>query len=78
MASSTTNPIDNTIPNKVNTLIEKPTKYIKKKTPIKLTGMAVNGMMVERQSLKNKNIIIVTNKIAVNIVSSTSIIDRLT
>ena len=78
MASSTTSPIESTIPSRVNTLIEKPMMYIKKNVPTKDTGIAVRGMMVLRQSRKKIKIIKATRIKAVMMVSSTSKIERRT
>ena len=58
--------------------MEKPAKYIIKNADRMDTGMAKTGIMVERQSLKNKNMINTTKPKAINKVSSTSFIDSLT
>ena len=52
--SSTTSPVAKTIANKVNTLIEKPAKYIMKKVAIKEIGISINGLKAKLQFLKNK------------------------
>ena len=52
--------------------------YIMKNTPIKETGIAVNGINVERQSRRKIKIIKATKAMAIKIVSSTSVIERLT
>ncbi len=54
MASSHTNPIDRIIPNSVSTLIEKPARSIRKNVAIIETGIAITGMNVDLQSLRNR------------------------
>ncbi len=66
------------IPTNERTLIEKFSRYITKNVAIIETGIAITGINVERQSLKNKNIIIITNAKAMKTVSSTSKIVLLT
>ena len=78
MASSTTRPIASTNPNKVNTLMEKPAMYMMKNADKIETGIANTGMIVDRQSRKNKKMIITTKPNAMNRVSSTSLIDSRT
>ena len=46
IASSTTMPITSTMPNMVNTLIEKPSASSTAKVPINVTGTTMVGMMV--------------------------------
>ena len=58
--------------------MEKPITYIMKNTPIKDTGIAVNGIKVERQSRRKMKIIKATKAMAMKMVSSTSVIDFLT
>ena len=48
-----------------STLMEKPAMYMIKKTPINETGMAMVGIMVTRQSRKNKKMIITTKAKAI-------------
>ena len=72
MASSTTNPVANTIPSKVKILIEKLKRYIMKNAPIREIGMATTGIIVVRQSLKKKKITNTTRPKAMRIVSCTS------
>src|SRR5690606_10727271 len=50
--SSTTSPVASTIANNVNTLIEKPQRYIMKKVAIKETGISINGRKAIDQSRK--------------------------
>ena len=52
IASSTTNPIASTSPNKVSVLIEKPSKSIKVKVPIKDTGIVTSGISIALQFCK--------------------------
>ena len=55
IASSTTTPIAKTSANKVTRFIVIPKNCMKAKVPISDTGTAIAGMIVERQSPKNKN-----------------------
>jgi hypothetical protein len=52
MASSTTKPMESTIPRSVSTLMEKSIKYMIKNTPMSEIGMVTTGIKVVRQSLK--------------------------
>ena len=70
--SSTTKPVANTMANKVNTLIEKPAKYIIKNVAIKEIGISINGRMAINQFLKKKKITNTTNTKEITIVSFTS------
>ena len=72
MASSTTNPVDSTIPSKVRILIEKSATYITKKEPISEMGIAMIGMSVVRQLRKKKKITNTTSPKAIKTVFSTS------
>ena len=54
IASSQTRPIDSTMATSVSTLIVKPARYMTKKPEMMLTGIAITGMMVERQSRRNE------------------------
>ncbi|GAQ48759.1 hypothetical protein FPK15_contig00017-0012 [Flavobacterium psychrophilum] len=54
MASSTTTPIANTRANSVTKFIFIPKKFIKANVPTSDTGTAIAGIIVERQSPKNK------------------------
>ena len=74
IASSTTIPIANTIPNKVKVLIEKPSTYIPANVPIIDTGTAKQGIKVARQFCKNKYTTANTKIIAsINVVTTSSI-----
>ena len=70
--SSTTNPVANTIASKVNTLIEKPAKYIIKNVAIKEIGISINGRMAINQFLKKKKITNTTKTKEITMVSFTS------
>ena len=55
IASSTTNPTDNTIASSVNKLSENPIKYMQMVAPINETGMATSGTMAVRiEPIKTK------------------------
>src|SRR5258708_25848513 len=54
MASSTTNPIAKTSPNKESVLIENPSKGKKTNVPTNETGTASNGIKVARQLCKKR------------------------
>ena len=60
MASSMTNPIANTIANKVNVLIVNPKIAKEINVPKRDTGTAIMGINVERQFCKNRNTIMAT------------------
>jgi len=49
IASSTTSPMHNTMPNRVRVLIENPRTYMPAKVPISETGTATMGISVARQ-----------------------------
>src|SRR5690606_206557 len=51
--SSTTNPVANTMANRVNTLIENPHRYIIKNVAIKDTGISISGRKAIDQFRKN-------------------------
>ncbi len=72
MASSTTSPVARTIPNRVNTLMEKSSIYMMKKAPISEIGMATAGISVDLQSRRKKKITIITKAKAIKIVMDTS------
>ena len=73
MASSQTRPIDNTIATRVSTLIENPATYMMKKPAMMLTGMAITGMIVDRQSRRKPKMINATSAKAMINVSLTSL-----
>src|SRR5271169_3289959 len=52
MASSTTKPVANVIPNSVSVFIENPSSFTKMKVPINETGIVIAGMNVVRQSCR--------------------------
>ena len=60
MASSMTNPIANTIANKVNVLIVNPKTAKEINVPKRDTGTAIMGINVERQFCRNRNTIMAT------------------
>ncbi len=60
MASSTTKPMANTIPRSVSTLMEKSARYMTKNAPMSEMGMASTGIMVVRQSRKNRKMMSTT------------------
>ena len=60
IASSTTRPVANVIPNNVRELIEKPKMRIKAKVPIRETGIVTAGMIVARQSSRKRKITAIT------------------
>ena len=70
--SSTTRPVAKTIANKVNTLIEKPAKYMIKKVAINEIGISIKGLIAINQFLKKKKITNTTNTKDITIVSFTS------
>ena len=78
IASSTSNPIDNTIANMVNTFTVKPSTYKIANVPNNTTGTARVGIMVARQLCKNSNITKNTNPIASIKVCMTCLIDNRT
>src|SRR5579872_317757 len=73
MASSTTRPVARVIPNSVSELIEKPNILINAKVPINDTGMVTAGIIVARQSNKNRKITMMTMTIASSSVVTTSL-----
>src|ERR1700758_2167101 len=64
IASSTTSPVANVMPNMVSALIEKSKILINANVPINETGIVTAGMMVARQSSKNRKITAMTMMIA--------------
>src|SRR3984885_2506310 len=75
MASSTTRPVARVMPNMVNELMEKPKILIKAKVPTRETGMVIAGMIVARQSSRNRKITTMTMMIASPSVPTTSRIE---
>ena len=78
IASSTTMPVARTMPNSVSVLIEKPSSFTNAKVPTSETGIVTVGMIVLRQSCRNRNITRMTSTIASNSVFTTSWIESLT
>ena len=75
MASSTTRPVASVMPNSVSELMEKPKILMKANVPISETGMVTAGMMVARQSSRNRKITTMTITMASARVTSTSRIE---
>src|SRR6476620_6792385 len=73
MASSTTSPVASVMPNSVRELMENPKALMKAKVPINETGMVTAGMMVARQSSRNKKITRITIIMASSSVVTTSL-----
>jgi hypothetical protein len=78
IASSTTMPIASTMPNKVRVLMEKPSRYIPAKVPIRETGTAAMGITVARQFWRKTKTTRITSTIASTNVVMTSLTDALT
>src|SRR5215469_1131467 len=72
IASSTTNPVASVIPNSVSELIEKPNILMNANVPISETGIVTAGIMVARQSRRNKKITMMTIRTASSSVVTTS------
>ena len=75
MASSTTRPVASVMPKSVSELIEKPKILMNANVPISETGMVTAGMMVARQSSRNRKMTAMTMTIAAASVTSTSRMD---
>src|SRR5713101_4466097 len=75
IASSTTSPVANVMPNNVSVLIENPSNFTKMNVPISDTGIVTAGMKVLRQSCRKTKITMMTSAIAWSSVTSTSLID---
>ena len=78
IASSTTSPVASVIPNSVSELMEKSKSRMKAKVPISETGIVMAGMMVARQSCKNRKITRITMTMAAASVFSTSTMESCT
>ena len=63
IASSTTNPVARVMPNSVSELMEKSKILMKANVPISETGIVTAGMMVARQSSRNRKITMITMRI---------------
>src|SRR5580704_669211 len=72
IASSTTRPVASVMPNMVSELIEKSKILMKAKVPIKDTGMVIAGIIVARQSSRNRKMTTITMMIASPSVPTTS------
>src|ERR1700677_681654 len=75
MASSTTRPVASVMPNIVNELIEKPKILMNQNVPIRDTGMVIAGIIVARQSSRNRKITTMTMMMASPRVPTTSRIE---
>ena len=75
IASSTTSPVASVIPNSVSELIEKLKIRMNANVPISETGIVTAGMIVARQSSRNRKITRMTIPMASASVTSTSRID---
>ena len=73
MASSTTMPIASTSASSETVLAEKPSASMPAKAPIRLTGIAMVGMMVARRLPRNRNTTTTTSANASTRVFSTSL-----
>src|SRR5262249_30567406 len=73
IASSTTNPVASVIPNRVSELMEKSNILTNAKVPISDTGIVTAGIMVARQSSKNRKITTMTISTASSSVVTTSL-----
>ena len=72
MASSTTRPVASVIPNKVSELIEKSKTLMNANVPTSETGMVIAGIIVARQSRRNKKMTAITMRMASSKVLTTS------
>ena len=75
IASSTTMPVASVMPKSVSVLIEKPSSLTNAKVPTSETGIVMVGMIVLRQSCRNRNMTSTTSAIASSSVLSTSRIE---
>src|SRR6201996_2155590 len=75
IASSTTSPVASVMPNIVSELMEKPNILINAKVPTSETGMVMAGMIVARQSSRNRKMTMMTMMIASRRVRTTSRIE---
>src|SRR5580658_2396244 len=78
IASSTTNPMANTSPNRESVLIEKPNSGKKTNVPTKATGTANIGISVARQLCRKMYTTRITSTIAISSVSTISLIPEVT
>ena len=77
IASSTSKPIDSTMPNMVKVLIEYPKTDSTPKVPRRTTGTAIAGIRVARQFCRKTNMTTTTNTMASNKVFTTSSMETL-
>ena len=75
IASSTTSPVASVIPNSVSELMEKSKTRMNANVPISETGIVTAGMIVARQSSRNRKITRMTMPMASASVTSTSRIE---
>src|SRR5580700_4684865 len=75
IASSTTSPVASVIPNSVSELMENPKILMNRNVPISDTGIVTAGIIVARQSCRNRKMTIMTMTIASASVFSTSRIE---
>ena len=78
IASSTTMPVARTMPNSVSVLMEKPISLMNANVPTSETGIVIVGMIVLRQSCRNRNITSTTRPMASSRVMTTSRIESFT
>ena len=78
IASSTTSPVAKVIPKSVNELMEKSKSRMNANVPISETGIVMAGMIVARQSCRNRKITMITMTMASASVFSTSTIESWT
>ncbi len=64
IASSTTSPVANVMPNSVNVLIEKSNSLTNANVPISETGIVIAGISVLRHVCRNRKITMMTMMIA--------------
>src|SRR3954453_23261555 len=73
MASSTTKPVASVIPKSVSELMENPNILMNANVPISDTGMVTAGIMVARQSSRNRKMTMITITMASSRVVITSL-----
>ncbi len=77
MASSTSRPIDKTMPKSVSTLMLNPATASTPNVPRRTTGTATAGISVALQLWRNRNITMITRTMASNNVWTTSWMETL-
>src|SRR5271169_396066 len=75
MASSTTRPVASVMPNSVSELMENPNSLMNANVPISETGIVAAGMIVARQSSRNRKMTMMTMITAAVSVTITSWIE---